>query len=247
MLVITMGEEQPKALNYISEVVLKKRKSNEARALIRKDQFERRTKKNDKTRIFIKRPQDYIIEHRSKELDLIRMRRRTKRKLPTLKSKLLLAVRIQGKNDMHQKTRKILYSLRLRRNFAAVFLKATESTLAKLQMVEPYVTYGYPNIKNVRDLIFKRGYGRVDKKKAPLTDNNLIERELGKYGIICIEDMVREITDVGPHFKEVTSFLWPFALSKPQSGLQGSKTVYKQGGDTGNREDNINELIDKMN
>ena len=70
---------------------------------------------------------------------------------------------------------------------------------------------------------------------------------LGQYDIICIEDIVHEIATVGPHFKEVTSFLWPFSLNKPEDGLQGTKTVYKQGGDAGNREDLINELLSKMN
>lgn len=70
---------------------------------------------------------------------------------------------------------------------------------------------------------------------------------LGKYGILCLEDIVHEITKVGPHFKEITTFLGPFALSKPKGGLQGKKAPYKDGGDTGNREDEINDLIEKMN
>lgn len=70
---------------------------------------------------------------------------------------------------------------------------------------------------------------------------------LGKYGILCIEDIVHEIANVGPHFKEVTTFLGPFILNKPEGVLRGSKTVYKEGGDAGNREDQINELISKMN
>ena len=48
---------------------------------------------------------------------------------------------------MHPKTRKILYSLGLSRIFSAVFAKANESILGKLQRVEPYVTYGYGNHK----------------------------------------------------------------------------------------------------
>lgn len=62
-----------------------------------------------------------------------------------------------------------------------------------------------------------------------------------------MEDMVHEIVNVGPHFEEVTRFLWPFELNKPADGLRGSKTAYKDGGDTGNREDLINELVNKMN
>ena len=72
-------------------------------------------------------------------------------------------------------------------------------------------------------------------------------QELGKFGIVCIEDMVQQIDNVGPHFKEVVRFLWPFELNKPEEGLRGSKALFKDGGDTGNREDLINELISKMN
>lgn len=72
-------------------------------------------------------------------------------------------------------------------------------------------------------------------------------QELGKHGILCIEDIVHEVANVGPHFKEVTRFLWPFMLNKPVEGLKGLKKTYEQGGESGNREDQINELIDKMN
>ncbi|KAE8660421.1 hypothetical protein F3Y22_tig00116951pilonHSYRG00093 [Hibiscus syriacus] len=41
------------------------------------------------------------------------------------------------KNDMHPKTRNILYRLRLRKVFSGVFV------MEMLQKVEPYVTYGY--------------------------------------------------------------------------------------------------------
>ena len=47
-----------------------------------------------------------------------------------------------SKNDMHPKTRKILYNLRLRRMFSGVFVKVNEGIIQMLQKVEPYVTYG---------------------------------------------------------------------------------------------------------
>lgn len=59
--------------------------------------------------------------------------------------------------------------------------------------------------------------------------------------------MVHQIYNAGPHFKEVVRFMWPFELNKPAEGLKGSKTSFKEDGDTGNREDLINELINKMN
>lgn len=70
---------------------------------------------------------------------------------------------------------------------------------------------------------------------------------LGQNGILCLEDVVTEIANVGPHFKEVTSFLCPFALTKPEKALQGKKKRFLDGGDSGNREDHINELVSKMN
>lgn len=70
---------------------------------------------------------------------------------------------------------------------------------------------------------------------------------MGQYGIICIEDIVNEIANVGKHFKEVTSFLCPFKLNNPEKALQGNKKRYSDGGDTGNRGAEINDLISKMN
>jgi large subunit ribosomal protein L7e len=42
---------------------------------------------------------------------------------------------------------------------------------------------------------------------------------LGKFNIICIEDLVHEIFTVGPNFKAATNFLWPFKLSSPKACL----------------------------
>ncbi|CAG7905042.1 unnamed protein product [Brassica rapa] len=43
-------------------------------------------------------------------------------------------------------------------------------------------------------------------------------------------------------------FLGPLKLNKPKAGvLHGKKQVFNDGGDTGNREGKINDLINKMN
>ncbi|XP_007011052.2 PREDICTED: 60S ribosomal protein L7-1 [Theobroma cacao] len=250
-----MAEEEGQPMPYVSEVVLKKRKIKDELAITRKTQLElgkygaiKSKKQSDVSDI--KRPEQFIKEFRAQELDLIRLKQRAKRPKSMIskpRSKLLFVIRIQGKNDMHPKTRKILYNLRLRRVFSGVFVKATEGVIEMLQKVEPYVTYGYPNLKNVKELIYKKGYARIDKKAVPLTDNNIIEQELGKYGVICLEDIVHEIANVGPHFKEVNHFMGPLMLSKPGGVIQGKKQPYREGGDAGNREDEINDLISKMN
>ena len=40
---------------------------------------------------------------------------------------------------------------------------------------EPYVTWGTVNLKSVRDLIYKRGFVKVDGKRTPITSNAIIE------------------------------------------------------------------------
>ncbi|KAK6933835.1 Ribosomal protein L30, ferredoxin-like fold domain, partial [Dillenia turbinata] len=246
-----MADEEPKPLNYIPEVILKKRKQHEEHAINRRKQLEERISRNKENRETIfKRPEQYVEEYRNKELDLIQMKHRAKRQKITpgeVESNLLFVIRIKGKNDIHPKTKKILLMLGLGRIFSGVFVKASEGIIDMLKKVEPYITYGYPNLKSIKELIYKKGHMKLEKQKIPLTDNNTVEQVLGKHGIICIEDIVHEIANVGPHFKEVTSILWPFRLSKPELGLSGKKKPYKEGGDAGNREQHINELISKMN
>jgi large subunit ribosomal protein L7e len=60
-----------------------------------------------------------------------------------------------------------------------------------------------PNLKTVRELIYKRGYGKVDKQRIPLSDNSVIEKSLSKYDILAVEDLVHEIFTAGPNFKQV--------------------------------------------
>jgi large subunit ribosomal protein L7e len=63
--------------------------------------------------------------------------------------------------------------------------------------------FSEPNLKSVRELIYKRGYGKVNRQRVPLSNNSVIENALGKYDILSVEDLVHEIFTVGPNFKQV--------------------------------------------
>lgn len=162
--------------------------------------------------------------------------------------KLAFVVRIKGINKIPPKPRKIMQLLRLLQINNGVFIKLTKATSQMLTLIEPYVTYGEPNLKSVRELIYKRGYGKVNGQRIPLTDNAIIEEHLGKFGIISIEDLVHEITTVGPSFKQASNFLYPFKLSNPLGGWRQRKFKhYVEGGEAGERDTFINALIRKMN
>lgn len=146
------------------------------------------------------------------------------------------------------KPRKILQLLRLLQINNGVFIKITKATSEMIKLVEPWVAYGYPNLKSVKELVYKRGYGKIDKQRIALTDNSIIEENLGKYGIVCMEDLIHEIYTVGPNFKQASNFLWPFKLNNPNGGFRTRKfNHWIQGGDLGNREEKINGLIRQMN
>merc|ERR1711976_856815 len=120
------------------------------------------------------------------------------------------------------------------------------ATVQMLRIAEPYITWGYPNLKSVRELIYKRGYGKVNHSRIPLTDNSIIEKILGKRNIICMEDLVHEIVTVGPNFKQAANFLWPFKLNTPTGGWRRKYNHYNDGGDCGLRETMIDPLPRKM-
>jgi len=188
-------------------------------------------------------------EHRRK---LIALRRKAKVEgnfFVEPEAKLLFVIRIVGIIKISPKVRKVLQLLRLKQLHNGVFLKVNKPILNMLKLVDPYVTYGYPSLKTVREMIYKRGYGKVNKQRIPLSDNEVITKNLGEHGIYGMEDLIHEIYTVGPHFKQAANFLWPFKLSSPRKGFKCKRHGFCEirGGDWGNREHLINELIGRMN
>eukprot|EP00744_Colponema_vietnamica_P011459 GILI01016123.1.p1 GENE.GILI01016123.1~~GILI01016123.1.p1 ORF type:complete len:266 (+),score=81.26 GILI01016123.1:59-799(+) len=233
------------------ESVLKKRKSLlELKAKRAAHAAATAKKAKAKRKLIFKRAEKYVKEYRSTEKGLIRSRRQAKNNgnfFVEPEAKFAFVVRIRGINQVDPKTRKILQLLRLRQIHNGVFVKLNKATINMLRLVEPYIAYGYPNLKSVRELIYKRGYGKVNGQRVALTSNGIIEKALGSKGIICVEDLIHEIFTCGPNFKYANNFLWPFKLSSPLGGLKKKGTHFVEGGDCGNREEKINFLIRQMN
>ncbi len=61
--------------------------------------------------------------------------------------------------------------LRIRQIHNAVFVRVNTATQNMLRRVEPYVTFGYPSLKTIRDLVYKRGFLKVNKSRIPITNN----------------------------------------------------------------------------
>uniref|UniRef100_A0A7S4KG72 60S ribosomal protein L7 n=1 Tax=Paramoeba aestuarina TaxID=180227 RepID=A0A7S4KG72_9EUKA len=234
----------------VPESALKKRKSVEAIKAARAAREAKLKAKNKSNRKeYFKRAEKYVAEYRQLERSRIFLRRQAKEggnfyREP--EAKVVFVIRIRGINGVDPKTRKILQLLRLRQINNGVFVRLNKATIKMLRLVEPYVAYGYPNLKSVRELIYKRGYVNVNKQRKAITDNNIIENAIGKHGVICVEDIIHEIFTCGDKFKNVNKFMAPFKLSSPNGGWNKKGLHFQEGGDYGNREEKINTLIHHM-
>ncbi|KAI4839010.1 60S ribosomal protein L7 [Plasmodium brasilianum] len=166
--------------------------------------------------------------------------------------KVIFVIRLKGVNKLSPKVRTVFRLLRLLQVHNGVFVKVNKATKEMLKIVEPFVTYGYPSVSTVRKLIYKRGYIRVGKvrrySRKKIQDNEDISKHLGRYNIHGIEDMVYQIYTCGPIFKKVNNFLWAFKLKPPRKGFKAKRHAFNEPrpGDWGNRENHINELINRM-
>ena len=161
--------------------------------------------------------------------------------------KLVFVIRIRGILNVSPKVRKILQLLRLKQINNAVFVRVNAATTKMLRLVEPYISYGYPNLKSVKELIYKRGFGKLSGQRVPLSDNSVVAAGLTGTGIECVEDVIHEIYTVGDNFKADANFLWPFKLNSPKGGVYGKKlNHFNEDGSFGQQGDKINRLIKQM-
>lgn len=234
----------------VPENLLKKRTRNAKLSEARKRHITKR-KELAKTRKveYTKRGETYYKRYQEEQTSLVQQRRKARAEnsfFVPAEAKVALVVRIRGINHLPPQVRKILQLFRLRQLHNATFVRINRATLNMLKRVEPYVTFGYPTRKTISDLIYKRGFGKVNKQRIPLTTNEIIANALRQYNIICVEDLINEIYTCGPHFKEANNFLWSFKLASPKGGFNNKRHPFQQGGDWGNREEAINQLVRRM-
>lgn len=90
-------------------------------------------------------------QQRQKEREEIRLRRQAKANgdfyVPDM-PKVYFVTRMRGINNIAPKPKKVLQLLRLLQINNGVFIKVNKATTQMLQLVEPYVTYGEPNLKS---------------------------------------------------------------------------------------------------
>ncbi|XP_067097608.1 60S ribosomal protein L7-like 1 [Osmerus mordax] len=243
--------EVKRVIKLVPENLLKKRKAYQAiKATQAKLALLEKRKVCKGKPLKFKRLEDFLKESHRKHRDETRINRAHRRPaapLPPAKNRLAFAVRIREIKGVSPRVMKVVQMLRLRKIFSGAFVRVNKTSMAMLKMVEPYVAWGFPNLKSVRELILKRGQAKVNRKKVPLTDNTLIEKHLGQHGIICLEDLIHEVYSVGRHFRTVNTFLWPFRLSVARHAARDKAGLLKDIGNPGYRATDINSIIRQLN
>merc|ERR1712168_1485388 len=229
-----------KKLPSVPETILKRRKRQAAaRAERQKAALDESAARKKKRADIFKRAEKYAKEYRRVERENIRLIREAKKEggfHVQAEDKYAFVIRIRGVNQVAPKVKKALQLFGLRQINNGVFVKLNKATINMLRICEPHITWGTPTLKSVRELVYKRGFVKKDGCRTAITSNDIIEESLGRFGIICVEDLIHEILSVGPNFK----------LNTPAGGWRKKVNHFVEGGDFGCREDKINELLKKM-
>lgn len=247
----TMAEEgERKKIPLVPENLLKKRKAYQALKATQAKQalLAKRERKSKEFRF--KRLESFVRDSWRQRRDDVRVRRLQVKpralEVPD-KHSLAFVVRIERTEGVSLLVQKTIAKLRLKKLFSGVFVLVTPQSVKMLRTVEPYVTWGFPNLKSVRELILKRGQAKINNKTVPLTDNTVIEEHLGRFGVICLEDLIHEIAFPGEHFQKISSFLCPFHLSVARHATKNRVGFRKEMGSPGYRGERINQLIRQLN
>ena len=183
-LTVDMG---PETLDRVPEYRLKKRKQYQA--LKRKEKEQARLQKTKKATptIQFKRAEHFLRAAKRSQRDSIRVHRNLRKLItnahkesmnPVEDVKLVCVVRVRTADGIgyvqlyDQICRLIKYSrklalaamkkLRVLRMYQCTFVKYDEKTHRLLKTAEPYITWGKPDVRTIRELLSKRGYAEVD-------------------------------------------------------------------------------------
>lgn len=160
-----------------------------------------------------------------------------------------IVVRIHEGRHSSKEIKKELKEFGLNKKYDAIFMKLDSDNIRKLKPLDAYVAYGYISQQLVEQLLQRRAYTKAEtNKKHTLSDNLTIEKLLGEYNILCVNDLVHEIYNIGINFDIAKSLLCTFQLAAPVGGYEKKilhihHEVEEKGGFIGN---NMEEFITKI-
>ena len=159
----------------------------------------------------------------------------------------IIIIRICGQWErIPKEIQLILSKLNLKQLNNAIILFYNKENFKMVKLIESYVTWGFINKYMIEDLLRKRGSVTFGNNEPNELDNVDIENALGKLGIVCIEDIIFELTKETKNAKDVLNYLGYFKLETNDEGFDKANISFEKGGNQGFRGDKINALLKKM-
>merc|ERR1711892_1515038 len=236
-LTVDMG---PEKLDRVPEHLLKRRKQYQGMKRKEKEEARQRKKIKATPTIQFKRAEHFLRAAKLSSRDSIRMDRNLR--------KLITVVRIRTADGIGKLAIAAMRKLRVMKMYECALMRYNDKTHRLLKACEPYVTWGAPDVRVIRELITKRGHAMKKEKKVVLNSNAAVEEAFGDVNMLAIEDLISELVTVGPHFDKIQSFLAPFQLASAGGTMKKKDQVisFAKGGVNGDRGEKINELLRKM-
>lgn len=241
----------------IEEVIIKKKKQGLSKEklsqrvqqeLLKKKRRRENTHKYMSAQLLVKN-----YREKQKSFKAFRHKNYNKDKLINIKydesmtNKPIILIRICGVwSRIPKEIQLILTRLNLKDLNNAVILFYNQEILKMIELIDNYITWGYISKTKIEDLLRKRGSINAGNNEVNELDNVNIENSLGKYGIICIEDLIHELSFKTENSKVVLDYLGYFKLAENDEGFQKVNLCFDKGGSTGFRGSKINILLNKM-
>jgi len=153
--------------------------------------------------------------------------------------KRLAVIRIRGTVGVRKDIEYTLRLLRLVRKFHAVVIDDRPDYLGMLQKVKDYVTWGEIDAETLAELLRKRG--------RLVGNRRLTDEDVKKLGYSSIEEFAEAVIEFKAELSDIPGLKPVFRLHPPKGGFKGTiKRMYGDGGETGYRGKDINELLRRM-
>jgi len=166
---------------------------------------------------------------------------------PSYEHMPIIIIRICGQwSRIPKEIQIILTKLHLNELNNAIILFYNQDNFKMVKLIESYVTWGYINKNSIEDLLRKRGSVTFGSNEPNELDNTQIENALGKLGIVCIEDLIFELSKETKNAKNILNYLGYFKLEANNEGFDKANISFEKGGNQGFRGKKINELLKGM-
>ncbi|CCW69136.1 unnamed protein product [Phytomonas sp. Hart1] len=146
-------------------------------------------------------------------------------------SRVVLLVRAKG-SQIPPEVTAAFHSIGLQKLYAARLMYAGNPHTHKLiKQLQPFCIFGHPDREQLDALLRTRGciYNPETKTRRFISSNLLIERALGAYGVLCIEDIIDTIANRTESTAEVLKRIGPFDFHPPrQLFLERHRSVHQK-------------------